>query len=75
MSEEKKTKVTADVSYIVGHLRYGHYEMFLTDKELEEFKAGTDEDKRDFFSDLGELIVDDYEIDDYDTPSNIKIHE
>lgn len=75
MSEDNKVKVTADVSYIVGHTRYGHYEMFLTPEELAEFKAADDQTKREFFSDLGNLVVDDYEIDDYDTPSNIKIHE
>ena len=34
----RKNRVTADLSYIVGHLRYGHYELDLSDEEYEEFK-------------------------------------
>ena len=29
--------VTAEVDYIVGHLRYGHYEVKVPDEEAEDF--------------------------------------
>ena len=72
---ENKTKVTAKCSYIQGHIRYGHFDMFLTDEQLKEFKALDCDKQKNYIRELGELIVDDYEIDDYDDPSNIKLHE
>ena len=45
-----------------GYLRYGHYELELSDEEYEEFnKMGKNEQHR-LIRNKGELIVDDYEI-------------
>ena len=57
-----KFKVTANVDYVMGHLRYGHLEGIIEAKSEEKLKEMLkDPDVR---YDL-ELVVDDYEVDDY----------
>ena len=57
-----KFKVTANVDYVMGHLRYGHLEGIIEAKSEEELKEMLkDPDVR---ADL-ELVVDDYEVDSY----------
>lgn len=65
----KKVFVDYPVNWIAGHLRYGHREgsIEMTDEEFEEFKQNPEKwlsDREDI--DL-ELLVDDWEIDDYDS--------
>ena len=84
MEQEKKTKkifINYPVNYIIGHLRYGHKEgiIEMTEKEYEEFQKNPakwlkeDEDER--ISDL-ELLVDDWEIDEYDSEiTDVKFKE
>lgn len=67
--------VTADCEYICGHLRYGHWELDLTDAEYEEFKNLSEDEQADWISDCGHLIVDDYRVDDSAEPSNIKVYD
>lgn len=64
----KKVFVDYPVNWIAGHLRYGHKEgsIEMTDEQFEEFKQNPEKwlsDREDI--DL-ELLVDDWEIDDYD---------
>lgn len=64
----KKVFVDYPVNWIAGYLRYGHREgsIEMTDEEFEEFKQNPEKwlsDREDI--DL-ELLVDDWEIDDYD---------
>ena len=61
--------VVANVDYIMGYLKYGHYEgtLRLTDEEYQEFLANPTsfvKDNRDKFMDDLELIVDDWSIED-----------
>ena len=68
----KKNLVTGDLSYIVGHLRYGHYELKLSDEEYEEFKKMSNYDKKEYICDCGEIIIDDYDLNDYGEIINIQ---
>ena len=56
-------KITCPVDYVTGHLRYGHYELVLSEEEYAKFQESSDEEKEDWIRD-GEFIVDDYEVDD-----------
>lgn len=67
--------ITADCNYICGHLRYGHWELNLTDEQFKEFESLSGEEQEQWIKDEGNLIVDDYEIDDHDEPSNINIYD
>lgn len=62
-----KIFVDANAEYVMGHLRYGHYEgvLELTDEEFEKFKEdpATFLNERDCRYDL-EFLVDDWEIDE-----------
>lgn len=58
----KKFLVTADLDYIIGHLRYGHLEGIVeaeSEKALREMMT-----KKDFRTYL-DLLVDDYRVEDY----------
>ena len=68
----RKNLVTADLSYIVGHLRYGHYELELSDEEYEEFKKMSKEDKKEYICENGKIIIDDYDLNDYGELINLQ---
>ena len=71
-----KYNVTADADWIQGHLRYGHYEGCLSEKQYQEYlNLPTKDEQLRFIADVCNLIVDSWEIDDYEYPSNIKITE
>lgn len=67
--------VTAQVDYVQGYLRYGHWELFLEDEELVEFKNSTKEEQELWLKDNGSFILDDYEINDYGDLQKIEIQE
>jgi ribosome biogenesis protein Tsr3 len=64
-------KIIANVDYVVGHLRYGHYELELNDEEYKEYKSLSEEDKISWIED-GKFIIDDYEVDDIGTITEIR---
>jgi hypothetical protein len=64
-------KIIADVDYVTGHLRYGHWELELSDKEYEEYKNLSEEDKVSWIED-GNFIIDDYRIYDIGTITEIR---
>ena len=56
-------KIIADIEYVSGYLRRGHYELKLNDEEYNEYKNLSDEDKISWIED-GNLIIDDYRVED-----------
>lgn len=69
-----KVKFNIPLDYVSGHLRYGHKEgiLSLTKKELEELKKDPLDFiyNNDILCDL-ELIIDDYDIEDWGNPVEI----
>lgn len=63
--------IRADLDYINGYLRYGHYELELTDEDYEEYSQLSQDDKESWIKDEGDLILDDYEVNDYGDLINI----
>lgn len=63
--------IVADCDWIEGHTRFGHFEMTLDDKELEEFHKLSLEEQYQYIMGNAKLIVDDYEVDAYAFPTNI----
>ena len=53
-------QIIAQVEYVEGHLRYGHYELSLVDETLEEFKNMSIPEQKEFIQEKGEFILDDY---------------
>lgn len=45
----------AEVEYLVGHIRYGHYELKLTDDEHREFENMSDEDQKSYIKRRGQF--------------------
>lgn len=64
-------KIIADVDYVTGHLRDGHYELNLNEEEYDEYKNLSEEDKISWIED-GDFIVDDYKIYDIGTITEIR---
>lgn len=62
-----KIYINAPVEYVIGHLRYGHYEgeVELTNEEFEKFKENPDKAFYDLdLTDFLDLLIDDFSIDD-----------
>lgn len=57
-----KYLVYAPVDYVVGHLRYGHYEAEI---EIPDDKLNDEEWIIEVVCEEGELIIDDFEVDGY----------
>ncbi len=61
----KKFKVNVPCDYIIGHLRYGHLEIIMEAEDLEELESQLKDDKvRNDIMNMGDIVIDDYEIDD-----------
>ena len=54
--------ITANCA-VDGHLRYGHYELKLTDEEYEEYSKLDEFGKKEWIRESGSLTVDDWEVD------------
>ncbi len=64
-------KIIADVDYVTGHLRFGHWELKLSDEDYNEYKNLSEEDKISWIED-GNFIIDDYRIYDIGTITEIR---
>ena len=71
----KKYEVTADYDYVLGHLRHGHVSLKLDESELKLFRALSDEEQLEHLSDHGDLVIDDWEVNDYGELESIGIIE
>ena len=61
-----KFRISQDCDYVMGYLRYGHLEGEIEADSLEEAKEKIEKYPRDYM----ELIVDDYDVEDYDCGDN-----
>lgn len=68
-------KIIAGIDYLNGYLKYGHFELDLNESELEEFKNLSKEEQLEWIKDNGDLIVDNYELNDYGDIIDIEIVE
>lgn len=64
-------KIIADVDYVTGHLRSGHWELELNDEDYNKYKNLSEEDKISWIED-GDFIIDDYRIYDIGTITEIR---
>lgn len=67
-----KVKLVGDLDYVAGHLRYGHYEV-----EVDEVfvKNSTKQQLKEHLLNNGELIIDDFEIDDSGEITDVRIEK
>ena len=67
-----KVTLIGDIDYVSGHLRYGHYEV-----EVDELfvKNSTKQQLKEYLSGNGELIVDDYEIEDHGDITEVRVEK
>lgn len=64
-----KFNITADLDWVAGHLRYGHLEGIVDVTSEEELEALIESgDIKDYL----DLVVDDYEVNDYPDPKHYK---
>lgn len=61
INKKKKYLLTGEVDYVQGYLRYGHYEL---ETELTNEEANDKEFIAQLLKDYGELLIDDYRIED-----------
>lgn len=65
-------EIIADVEYVCGHLRYGHWKLELSDEDYKKYKNLSEEDKISWIEEDGKFIVDDYRIYDIGTITEIR---
>ena len=65
-------KIIADVDYVTGHLRSGHWELELDDEDYNRYKNLSEEDRMSWIEDDGDFIIDDYRIYDIGTITEIR---
>ena len=58
----KMLRITQDLNYVQGYLRYGHKELEI---EQEKWDWMSEEERREYFNDCASVVVDDYEVEDY----------
>ena len=66
--------VCADLEHLTGHLRYGHIELQMDEEEYKEYETYTDKEKEEYIAENGDLVIDDYEVNDYGPISNIRVY-
>lgn len=66
-------KIIAEVGYVVGHLRYGHFEATVPDDEVEEFNNMSEDEKKEYIREIGSLKIDDVEIDDWGDLGDVEV--
>lgn len=57
---------------VIGHLRYGHYTLILTEEEYKEFESMSDDEKKDWIKD-GDFTLDSYSVDDRELDNDYKV--
>lgn len=67
-----KIKLTRELDYVQGHLHSGHLELIVDENE---WNSMSNDDKQEFFRDCAEVVVDDYEVEDYDWSDTSDIEE
>ena len=65
--------ITAEVEYVQGYLRYGHYEVNLTDEDFEKFKDMSCDEQEEYIRNTGNFVVDSYCIDDIGSITDINM--
>lgn len=63
-----KVSIQAGLEYVIGHLRYGHYEGVIEfpDEDIEKFKENPIKYIKDeCLTDDLDIVIDDFEIDGY----------
>lgn len=68
-------KIHAPIDYVQGHLRYGHFEATVPEEDIEKFNAMTPDEKKEYIRDIGEIVLDDYEMDDYGDIGEVTVIE
>ena len=68
-------KIILNCNYVQGYLIYGHFELELDDKDYKEFKALSKEKQLEQIESDGDLIIDSYRVDDYETEKDFKVIE
>ena len=68
-------RIVLKCDYVQGHLRHGHFELELDDKDYKEFEALSKEEQLEQIKSDGDLIIDSYKVDDYETKKDFEVSE
>lgn len=67
--------ITAEVEYVQGTLRYGYYELDLSEEKYEEFKKLSKEEQKQEIEDNGNFVIGEYDIDSVGDITDIYLPE
>ena len=66
-------RIVLNCDYVQGYLRGGHFELNLTDEQYEEFSKLPKDEQIDYIKDCGDLEIDSYRVEDYETESDFEV--
>lgn len=67
-------KVIIDLDYVTGHLRDGHFECEIEESLLEQLQSDPESEAlQDYVEKHGNLVIDDYRVEDYEFTGNPRI--
>jgi hypothetical protein len=67
-----KIRVIGNLDYVQGYLKYGHLELEI---DKEEWSKMSKENQEEYLIDCGELVIDDWEVNDRGDLNDIVIEE
>lgn len=68
-------KVILNCTYVEGYLRGGHLELELNESNEKEFSSLTKEEQLEYIQSEGDMVIDSYRVEDYETYDNFEIEE
>lgn len=65
-------KITAELDYVQGHLRTGHLELEI---DKHKWESIPEDNRRGYFLDTAEVVVDDFDVEDYGEAGEMVVKE
>lgn len=66
-------ELRADVNYVSGYLRYGHFEYFVPEGDKDMIKNMDKAELKEYLRDVGQLIIDSYRVEDFGDLDDVEI--
>jgi len=67
-----KVRLKADVEFLWGHLRYGHFELVTDENDIKDLSP---DELKTYLEESGTIIIDEYRVEDYGALSPVKVEK
>lgn len=67
--------IVLNCDYVQGFLKDGHFELDLNEEQYEEFSKLPKDEQIDYIKDCGDLKIDSYRVEDYETENDFEVFD